>query len=287
MSDLTIFVTFRPPDCKDRDTEPCPIEAWREHFNKHVFRGEIWTNGNKYEFVWDHDIGQTGGRLCYMGQFKDLTRDWTRMVKLLKTGGFVTEKNKDEWHCRPALKSPNWILINIWRICHIFDRIFWKSTKKAGSKKRASPKQDDRSVDSVIATTEKPYALPAASSVGPRSQKPSKSTSSHTSHPHHAADQRWRVQKIGGETMHFLGALENNGRTLVGARLPNLNVTVPEPRSELREVTQSVNLDPDETIGGMPNTSSDAHMRVDKDPRNTSNNVLIQGCQIGRIVIGR
>jgi hypothetical protein len=89
--------------------------------------------------------------------------------------------------------------------------------------------------------------------------------------------------------MHFLGALENNGRTLVGARLPNLNVTVSEPRSELREVTQSVNLVPDETIEAMSNRSSDAHMRVDKDTRDnvTSNNVLIQGCQIGRIIIGR
>jgi hypothetical protein len=249
-ADRTIFVTFKPTNHKDGDSERCHTEAWRDYFKKNVWDRE---NSCIDGFMWQYNIIKgEGGQLHYLRVSPDnLTRDRTRMIQLLKNNGFVTEKKEDSWQCRPALRCPNKLLIMIWRIRHALDGVFRTPMEKVGSRKRVFPKQNDPPPHAAKTTGMAPSCKDGSSADG---GVPSVNGNLQIHSPYAANNDRLRRETPSkqpprihnvitegtdrAQAPRFTGDSSGNGVVIRGAFLPNSSVTVSNFNTLVRNVTQ-------------------------------------------------
>jgi hypothetical protein len=295
MADRTISVTFKPPNHKDRDADRRHTEAWRGHFDKHVNNRE---NSCVNGFMWDDSIIEgERGQLYYLRESpEDLTRDWARMVQLLKNNGFVTEKKKDGWHCSPALRCPNKLIIMTWRIRHALDGVFPISMENVGSGKRASPKQDNPSPHSAK-TTGKELSRRDRSSAERHSEPERRASntlsaaSGARSHRPNPPKQPPRIHHVntkhtdGPQRSPFQGDLRGNGEVYRGAEILNLSITGSNSYTRNRDATRPAESDRYGTTEEVSGRAPGAYINDTRGGGRTTNMVFM-GCEIGNIQAG-
>jgi hypothetical protein len=249
-ADRIIYVKFKPPNHKDVDTERRHTEAWRNYFNKHVDN----RNGIRvHRFTWGPNrTKRDRGELRYIGESSDdLNRDRTRMVQLLRNNGFVTRRKENGWHCRPALRCPNKLIIMIWRIRHALDGVFRTPMEKVGSRKRVFPKQNDPPPHAAKTTGMAPSCKDGSSADG---GVPSVKGNLQIHSPYAANNDRLRRETPSkqpprihnvitegtdrAQAPRFTGDSSGNGVVIRGAFLPNSSVTVSNFNTLVRDVTQ-------------------------------------------------
>jgi hypothetical protein len=285
----SITVIFEPADHDRRNTKRCRAEEWREHFEKHVFNVDLNKKNNiVHGFIWSHNTNQ-GGQLKYLEQSsKDLGRDCVRMVQLLKTGGFMTERSESHLYCRPALKRPNRVLIWMWRTRHALEDFFLRPMEKIGLRKRAFPKQDRPSADAKRVAGEKTSSkdmrpVDGLCESGGKASSSSTATSDAVCRRQGRTGQQLsntrqvsNVSTDGVQPTGFHGDHEDHGQV----------ITVSNSRTDVRNGTwpnePKLHKKPDEVPQQGPSPHVQHHWRCE----GTSNRVVIQGCNINRFYIG-
>jgi hypothetical protein len=291
MANRVIFITFKSPQRKGGHAERRHIEAWRNHFEKHMFPIDLTKEFIWGVFVWQPDITwKETGTLSYVADEVDRIRYWNRMVQQLKNGGFMATGDKDDWNYCPAFNRPNRFIIGTWRIFRAFCGLF-RDPKEVVVKptQRAPAEQNIHLKHTEQVTAKKPKALSPATTVEPSSQKTLVSTSSHSNPRGKTKKQPSKVNNItsegttDAETIHFQKIPEKDKYISPETRPVQPSII----STEVENLGQS-------GLGGMTGRTSYGHHHAhiptgggysQKSGDNRTRNLYIQGCNIEELRI--